>query len=243
MNTLFTFGCSFTEDFEKVPKYYWGGTKGEISTRWKYIENYLKGEVPKSWPKLLSEKLHYNIENYGEGGKSNMRIFENFISKCDDIKHNDIVIINWTSLSRFKWLYNKNFITILPNSTFSHNEINESTLEDILINKSDRLWNHEIYNFIKIINKLSDLVGFEIYYWSHDNLIINSESSDFRNDKRYLLANNTKDNSNTFSLLEYFYDNGIRTINHETNGVIVDHHYGKRGNEIIADLFYKHIKK
>ena len=174
MNTLFTFGCSFTEDFENVPKHH-GTDTTRMSTRWLYIENYLGGVAPKSWPKLLSEKLQYNLQNYGEGGKSNMRIFENFISKCDEIKDDDIVIINWTGLSRFKWLYNQNFITILPNTKLNNSEINQSTIEDILINKSDKLWNKEIYNFIKIINKLSDLVGFKVYYWSTDDLIINSE--------------------------------------------------------------------
>jgi len=242
MNTLFTFGCSFTEDFENVPQYY-NTTKKEMSSRWEYIEMFLDGKVPKSWPKLLSEKLGIDVKNYGEGGRSNMRIFENFISKCDDIKFDDIVIINWTGISRFKWAYDKNFITVLPNSKFNYGEINQSTLDDILINKSDEIWKSEVYGFIKIINKLSDLIGFKIFYWSCDETIINSENSDFRRDEKYLLGNCTTRFGTPYNIHLIFSDYGAKTIFQETNNQIVDHHYGKNGNEIIADLFYKHIKK
>jgi hypothetical protein len=242
MNTLFTFGCSFTEDFEDVPKYY-NTVEKEMSSRWEYIETFLDGNVPKSWPKLLSEKLELDIKNYGEGGQSNMRIFENFISKCDDVKCNDIVIVNWTGMSRFKWAYNKNFITILPNSNFIYGEINQSTIEDVLVNKSDEIWKNEVYGFIKIIDKLSDLVGFKVYYWSADDTIINSENDDFRKDKKYLLGNIKPRFGLPFNINTIFHDYGAKTIFEETNYQIVDHHYGKISNEIIADLFYKHIKK
>jgi hypothetical protein len=242
MGKLFTFGCSFTEDFEKVPKY--GGTNGGLTSMWAYIEMYLDGKVPKSWPKILSEKLGSNLKNYGEGGKSNMRIFENFISKCDEIKPDDIVIINWTGLSRFKWAYKKNFISVLPNTPpYGDGEINKSTMEDILINRCNEIWKSEIYNFIKIINKLSDLVGFEVFYWSTDEIIINSESDEFRSDRKYLLGDCTINDGNPFSVFRVLHDFGAEPIYQETNNQVMDYHYGKTGHEIIADLFYKHIKK
>jgi hypothetical protein len=242
MNTLFTFGCSFTEDFENVPKYF-DRDKKEMNYRWKYIETFLDGTVPKSWPKLLSEKLGFDLKNYGEGGKSNMRIFENFISKCDEIKCDDIVVINWTGMSRFKWAYGQNFITILPNMMLSHGEINQTTLDDVLVNRTNEIWKNEVYSFIKIINKLSDLIGFKVFYWSCDETIINSENNDFRRDGKYLLGNLVPRFGLPFNIHRIFHDYGAKTIFEETNNQIADHHYGKISNEIIADLFYKHIKK
>ena len=82
MNTLFTFGCSYTADFET-----------------NNIENYLKykeyrgGLYPKSWPTLLSEKMGMNVKNYGIGGTGNQSIFEQFCIHCDEINENDVVIM------------------------------------------------------------------------------------------------------------------------------------------------------
>ena len=139
MSTLYTFGCSFTEEFERVPKY--EGGNGGLTPIWAYIEMYLDGKVPKTWSKLLSEKLEFDVKNYGEGGKSNMTIFENFIHNLDEITSDDIVIINWTGISRFKWAYDDNFVTILPNTPpYGDGEINESTKEEILIDAHRDYW-------------------------------------------------------------------------------------------------------
>jgi hypothetical protein len=72
MSTLFTFGCSFTEDFERVietTKY-----SDFIPAQRRYVENHLNGRIPKSWPQLLSEKLDLYLKNYGVGGMSNYHI-------------------------------------------------------------------------------------------------------------------------------------------------------------------------
>ena len=64
MNTLFTFGCSYTEDYNTC----------RVDTYVDY-KNHMGGQYPKSWPIVLSENLNFNLKNYGEGASGNQQIF------------------------------------------------------------------------------------------------------------------------------------------------------------------------
>lgn len=67
MNTLHTFGCSFTA-------FYLGSGHD-----YKDYVNFRNGSLPKTWPELLSDKLGSNLLNYGFGGNSNYEIFKHFV--------------------------------------------------------------------------------------------------------------------------------------------------------------------
>ena len=58
MNTLYTFGCSFTENFDPFIKY-------PSTTRYDYIMNYHNGNIPKSWPQIMSEQSNMKWRNHG----------------------------------------------------------------------------------------------------------------------------------------------------------------------------------
>ena len=121
MNTLFTFGCSYTADFET----------GNLIPYLKYKE-YRGGTYPKSWPTLLSEKIGMNIKNYGLGGTGNQSIFEQFCIHCDEINENDVVIIEWSYIHRYRladdiiW---RNF-SAGPLSQTKFNEIHDLIIEN-----------------------------------------------------------------------------------------------------------------
>jgi hypothetical protein len=87
MNTLWTFGDSFTK-----------GTGCEMSDE--YHINYFK-DGNKIWPSWLSELLNTDLENCGFGGYSNDMILDSIIDNWKDIKKGDIVLIGFTYPHRF----------------------------------------------------------------------------------------------------------------------------------------------
>ena len=87
MNTLWTFGDSFTEGH---------GCRMEDE----YYKNYWKSE-DKIWPVYLSELLDANLINCGVGGISNDMILDSMIDNWSEIKENDYVFIGVTYPHRF----------------------------------------------------------------------------------------------------------------------------------------------
>ena len=223
MKTLITFGCSYTVDFEnnQIPNYI-------------QYKKYRNGSWPKSWPTLLSNKLNYNLKNYGIGGSSNDTIFDTFIKNLNELKKGDIVIVGWTFLFRFKWLneITNNWEDILSNDLLTNKMITKSTATEILVNRSNPKWADDVLLKKEIINKLSELIGFEVYYWHADTNI------PILFNKSYLCSNDLKEDVGIFNIIKNL---GGETIYEETNGLIEDNHLGERGHQIQSDLFYEHI--
>ena len=78
MNTLWTFGDSFTAEYFPVDD------PSQPSNYDKFKE-YRGGNLPEIWPSLLSKKLGLKLENKGVGGDSNYGIFNQFINYCEQI--------------------------------------------------------------------------------------------------------------------------------------------------------------
>jgi hypothetical protein len=239
-NTLYTFGCSFTEDFKSF-------FESEFDTlRKRYMVNHLNGAVPKSWPEVLSEKLNMNLvnraavhghqyENHREGN-CNSSIFNNICHMCDEFKKGDVVIVEWSFMVRFKWATDWGMITILPNQS-PKSLINENVAEEIIVNRYNKVWVDELFVMMKMLNKLSESIGFDIYYWTVDNEILNHKMKTIVNDQRWLLSDQIM-NKYYFSLIN---DNGGFSISDETNGTIDDTHLGVTGHNVLSNLFYDYI--
>lgn len=113
MNTLWTFGDSFTE-----------GTGCGIDDE--YHKNYFK-EGDKIWPVWLSKLLNTNLKNYGFGGYSNDMILDSIIDNWKYINKGDIVFIGFTYSHRFDVPVNGELRSIVHN--FSVNPFSSSKKE------------------------------------------------------------------------------------------------------------------
>jgi len=244
MNTLYTFGCSFTEDFDPFINY-------PSTTRYEYIMNYHNGIIPKGWPQIMSEELKMELKNYGAingffsktgaEGNCNFSIFNNICQASKDFQKGDTIIIEWTYLERFKWAdFETNRITtLLPNQIPA--EYDKNVIESIFINRTHLLWIEELFKYQILLNKLADSIGLDLYYWTIDKNIVNNKTEEINNDKRWLLSGQLESrNKKTYNdLIKYA---GGLTISEETDDIIKDDHLGSSGHEALAKLFLNYIK-
>lgn len=256
MNRIHTFGDSYTEgqpmDCTFPPFVEWKSLRG--------------GTLPKSWVELLGEKMGMETSNHAQGGNSNYHIFEEICKHSQNFIKGDIVIVNWTYKSRFRWASFETQSDGTPKwfdkygepsdywrrmATNEYEEdyefITKETKNEILTNRMSKLYSDEIYQYENLLEQYSKSKGFEIYFWSTDNEIIyNLPQNEFKV-KKYLL-NDILEVGNYHNihmggdLLSYIIKMGGKTIYDETNGVVNDMiHLGESGHIIQSDLFFEYI--
>lgn len=156
---LHIFGDSFSQTFTEHLR---GGSQ------WvgRYID-FIK-ETPKTYSEIVSEYFDYDLKNYSIPGCSNYTIFETFLDRRNLISPNDVVIINWTAINRFRIAnHQNNFIDILPNTPHpkQNDDVSLITTQEIAINRNTySVYWTEILRFVKLINELS--TSKKIYHWS-----------------------------------------------------------------------------
>ena len=250
MGTLFGFGDSFT------------GGHFQDDTFQPYLDwkKYRGGNLPSTWIDLLGEKLNMDVINYGHGGNSNQEIFETICINCHLFKPNDIVIINWTEVTRFRWVCKGNFresegiydVEYWRRMQVASDDggcIDQKTKIDIVENKTNKLYIEEVYNYQKIIDQLSKSVGFNVFYWSGDSNIIYSLPPEELSQKKYII-NNLIIKPTTLVLdnvggifFETIKKYGGLIVKDETNGNCTDTHLGESGHRVQYELFYDYIIK
>lgn len=231
MSTLFTFGCSYTMDFNDnlIPAY----------TQFREFRE--DKNFPNSWPKLLAKNLNFDLKNYGIGGVGNQVIINNISQKSNEFKKGDIVVIGWTHIERFKWIdyINHCWVNMGPGSFDKKiGYITEDTLLEILHNRTHILQFDDIYYFMNIMDELAKSVGFEVYYWSVEKNLIYNLPKELKRQKKYLCAKHVKEDNSFFNLVYYC---GGRRIFEETDNLINDAHQGESGHRVQAELIYNHI--
>lgn len=231
MNKLYTFGCSVTENLDNLP---------EWSPRIKYANEYCGGRY-KSWPEILGKKLNMETENYAalsagnklpfKLGNTNEDIMEALSLTSLDFKKGDIVIVQFTTLGRFRLaLSNNNFDTILPGHIGNHK--NKNSLIDALENKSNTAFIRPLINNMNPFIKLSEVIGFDLWMWSNDDYI--QEYMIPLNNSRWLF------NDNINELLPKLNAHPIAVV---TDKKIEDYHLAQPGQEILANLIYNRINE
>ena len=231
MNTLFTVGCSFTEGF----------SVNSVSESYLEYKEFSGGEFPKSWPTILAKKLNFNLKNYGEGASGNEQIFNQFCKKCREIKKDDFVIIEWSFPERYRVACdNENWLKLGPGKIFENAPILSETHNEIILNRTLKPHIDLIYDQENIVDFLSELIGFQVFYWSVTEKIIYNLPLEKRNQKKYLLYDRLEKLMTPFNLVHEM--GGLR-IHEETNNKIMDHHMGGSGHKVQAELFYEHIIK
>jgi len=222
MNKLWVFGDNNSAIFGKTKE-----------RRFKYYKEYRGGTFPKSWSELLSKKLGFELKNMAVSGQSNYDIFDMICRCIEQIQKDDIVIIGWGYVQRFRLVdeTTNGFVTIRPNQFKAEhidnpvllNGINIDVVNSILNNRTNTQWINEVYNWEVIINLLSKLIGFKLIYWTFDKKL---------NKPHYLSTNNFRED-----LIRL----GAEDITTETGGKLIDSHFGEKGQFIQSDYFYKFL--
>lgn len=199
MSTVWTFGDSYTEGYN--PNYEWSK---------KYIN--WKGYHPKVHGDFISEMLNYELKNLGMGGSDNYTIFETFCKNVNEIKVGDIVVIGWSDVGRFR-LSNRNgywssFIPKFSNVSSYTEYISENTINEILVNRTAKIYVDEVNNWINLIKKSLD--GIKLVNWS--------------------IFNEGKING------VFIHNMIIETIIKETKGEVADGHFSENGQMKLAEI-------
>lgn len=253
MSNLFIFG-----DSNSLPFF---GNKEETE---KY-KKYKNGKLPKGWMELLSEKLNKKLINYSEMGLCNTTILQIICDKIRYVNPNDTVIIGWTFKMRYQVVsvYDKGFCSfsnVVPSYLPEHTNLSKETMNEFLIHKNHKFWVNEIYHYEKLLIHLSELVGFNIFFWSFDEEIgkLYKENT---NMKYYLGKENLYDyyksenykklnikiketiDFDNYGFWKHLEQLGMRQICEETNGEVNDGHIDELGHIILCDLFNYEIEK
>lgn len=213
MNSLWTFGNSFSTSFNDNPFYLSG----------EYIE--YKGYIPKIYSEIIAEKLKMNLRIYSEPGRDNYTIFESVCSVSNEISDNDVIIIEWSLFNRFRFVNEKNeWISIFPNLYPNHPPFNnpgkfplseKATFDRIGSNRIDheKKYSDEVNNWMLLINK--SFKNNKIIYWTP------FESS----------------------LINALYFKDIESVYRETNRKISDKHYSEGGHKKLANILLDIINR
>jgi hypothetical protein len=232
MGTLHTFGCSHTESYETTT----------ISPLYQSYYDWRGGSFPKVWSTLLSEKLGVDIANHGWASSTNQEIMNSVNREAHTFKKGDIVIIQWSYAHRFTWIdqNNNNWQRMGVNNPIK-GVIHEQTFMDMIDFVTHQLYCDLIYKFEPMIEHLSKVVGFDVYYWSTEGKIIHSLPDEIKNQRKYLIPSNFDKNTIHNNVFKQIVDNGGDFIFNETNFEVNDMHLGETGHKVQADMFYNHI--
>jgi hypothetical protein len=222
MDKLYIFGCSHSAVHNNKLL--------GISHMKKYYE-YRGGNFPPTWSELLAKNLELELVNTAVWGLDNYRIFEIFCNTVEKIKSGDTVIIGWSSASRFS-LYSEKYNTLHSVSIWSTStkkefiniskefiNISKQTIDEMLVNRDNPRWVEEVYSWTKVIEKLSKLIGFKVYFWS---LFEEFQKLHIEHDLIKL---------------------GAEDIITETNGKAADHHFGEKGHTVQSHYIASMLRK
>jgi hypothetical protein len=235
MKTLWIFGDSFSTNFDYNNLH---------DNHRRYLEIMGTNEF-KTWPIILAEKLGYELKNLAKGGDSNYQTFQTICDNCHEIKENDIVIVGWGLITKFRISYDNQFVNIHPQGGIKdYGTLSKETIQEILdnrlknfryANKRDR-YAEEVYLWEKVISVLAKNKNFKVYFWnSEEDRLIYCEPNEFKNNRNYFCKNSKE------PLIYYLRKNGCTTIEDDTNNLISDSHFGVNGHIKQSEIFYNEI--
>ncbi len=205
-----------------------------IERRYKYYKEFRNGNFPPTWSEMLAKSLNLQLKNLAVKGQSNYDIFEMFCRCAEQIKKDDIVIIGWSYVQRFRLVDDatNTFVSVRPNQFKSEhvnipsmlNGIDIHTIDSILKNRLNSEWCNEITNWEIIINLLSKYIGFKVLYWTFDESI---------NKPHYISIKNFR---------EYLISNGAEDFTMESGGILNDDNFGEKGQLVQFQYFLNHLQ-
>jgi hypothetical protein len=212
MNRLWVFGDSFSAS----------NSKNNLE-KWRIEYAKWKGYTPKVWPEFLNETLNLKLYNLSISATDNYTIFDTIIDNIDKIEKDDIVIIGWSSTLRFRFVdKSESFNSIRPSTNFKKSTLNSSyeyinlsldTINEILVNRDNPLYEHELNRYIRFINLY--LKDIKTLHWCP-----------FQNQHPHLKITKIDQIDN------------LEKINEETNNQVKDYHYSENGHKKLSKIIY-----
>jgi len=205
---VWIFGDSFSAPFDNSEMGPWSK---------EYIK--WKGYVPKTFGDNIADKLNTEVRNFALGGSDNDTIFELIIKNAPEFKKDDIVIVGWSDIVRFRLVndFNK-FDFLLPNKSNSEviSDVSETTINEILVNRLNPMYFEEFKIRFDFLNwLLKDITFIQWTAW----------------------VSNLQTNKYVINFAKQFKPN----IHLETKGVVNDTHYSELGHIELTDDFMKLI--
>ena len=239
MKSLWIFGCSFSANNDLYLSHL---KDGENFSNMKIYYDFHNKTLPDTWSTLLSEKLNLDEKNYAMGGISNQEIFHRFCKQMDSFEKGDLIILEWTMITRFRLAWGDNhWDHILPNNECQDPNINKQTTDEISFNRLYKIYEEEIYDYIKVINTISEHKNTKVYFWTIDKRLIYNV---LERPDNILMKDIVPINEEPSLVVNNF--EGCMTISQEVKELYPNYsnnHFGKNSNIKISDLFYEQIKK
>tara|TARA_B100000900_G_scaffold36211_1_gene27122 strand:- start:385 stop:1167 length:783 start_codon:yes stop_codon:yes gene_type:complete len=254
-NTLWVFGDSFSWD-HKIRFKHWTNKNNPPSAEndvvYKYIQEHLDGEVFECWGEILANSLNLNYENHasfqsyfksfknelgtGPSVNSQINLIHEFSNK---FKQGDIVIFGFSSALRFDYCVDAN----VPETIVPNHELLDSNpiLGELMVNRSEYFYYllNEVQK-LKGIETLSDVVGFQLWYWDfpgdYTRMVVEKKIPG----DRWIYY---KLNPELPTFEQQLNDKQISNIGWETKGKVPDGHYGTLGNQEKARMLINFFKK
>jgi hypothetical protein len=225
--TLWTFGDSMTFGHGCNPDCH-SNIKNE------YLKYKKQGD--NIWPNHLGTLLNCEVKNFGKNGISNDTIFDTIVDNYNNIKENDIVIINMTIHGRIEVPYKEK--TYRSPASYESVKLKKGqTYDDI-----KKFWIDDEFNDIEP-EIVEALINYQYYFSDHDFYRErNSKRFEFIKDRFY------HDKKVNFCFLWGLEESeGIlrtfQTIKQHTNGEIKDNHFSFNGHYEFSHFLNSLINK
>jgi hypothetical protein len=96
---------------------------------------------------------------------------------------------------------------------------------------------------MELINYISELVGFKVFYWSCDPYVLYNKEIRHRDNTKIVMGDKIYIDSEVDNMIKLIEKNGGIRIKEETNQEIYDFHLGITGHQVMCDLFHEHISQ
>lgn len=173
--TIYVFGDSYSVEYDDNGLY----PPGKLYCDW-------KGYVPKKYFHHLKEHLNAEkIINYSISGNDNENIFEKFTEIYKEIKDDDLIIFNWSTIDRFSIDANLDYTVGDDKSHwFSSSSFNKiGWIDKMKINRGGSLYYNRIFNLIHFINEVLKPNKVIHWTWSYNHTLEDKRTIQFETNK------------------------------------------------------------
>jgi hypothetical protein len=236
---IFILGDSFSDNIIEGTIDYLNNNKIAHDGVYRYIKLLRENNIndPIHWTDYLKSWGH-EIINLSQNGCSNYSIYNQFSKIDSNYTENDRIILNWTGLNRFNWIGKRGNNMIITGGSQPDYDTNIKTkiLCDQTVYRMESADNPHGYLRNETVPFMNYLIGLHDKYKPIMWTPIAQHSKIFNKEKYFIWEVDDIFYKNTIA------EHDILTIDKETNGKVMDYHYGRYGNFYMALVFETILK-